>query len=80
VSAYPQVEVPERWFGEFDMKIGQEFDLVWKARVVQIEEPQIDVTQFGDMDQETMGGEVMVTLLLRDMRMPMAELDKLIAT
>ena len=78
MNSYPQIEVPLRWFGQFSIEIGQQFDVVWSARIVQIEEPQIDVTEFGDQDTETLGGEVMVTLLLRDMRVPLPDLEEML--
>jgi hypothetical protein len=75
-----EANVPLDWFGQLKPEVGQELDIVVKARVTKIEQENIDIRYYEQPPQEadTLGGEIRVTLILSQMRVPLSELERML--
>lgn len=70
------LKLPLRWFGNYELALGQEFEVVAKVRVTALEEKAIDVTAFGSSNDETVPGESYATLRVMDVRVPLSEMER----
>lgn len=72
-------ELPAEWFGELLPRVGDELELVVVCRVSKIEQEQIDVSSHDPSTYgNTLGGETRVTLVLSQLKMNMAELERIV--
>ena len=74
-----RAEVPAEWFGQLLPRVGDELELVVVCRVSKIEQEQVDVSSWESSTRgDTAGGETRVTLVLSQLKMNMAELDRVV--